>query len=499
MRVPLLAGTRVVLADAPDDATILRPPAPGEPLGDVGAAVRDALRFPLAGPALADAVTKGGHATVVVESPALPIPGAAFDPREEAVAAAVAELEAVGVPARNQTVLVAAGLARRPLGRELQALFSFDFARRFRGRVEVHDVEADDLVELGTDGNVPLRVHPALVETDLVLTVGAAESVLHGGPASLVAASCSEALRAAQAYSLLETGASRGWRAGVALERALADRAPVLGVSLALNHPRLGALPDYPYDPDALDRLARSPLRALYGALPRVLRERVLHSLRAELTAAAAFAGPPSVAHAEALLRSIEARAAFLPQRLDTLVVPVPATTPTLPREAPNPLQTANLALGLALRLWRDDFPVVDGGTVVLVNRFQRRFAHPTQSPYRGFFAATRTGRDPDELAAAAHAAVADPRAIEAYRAGRACHPLLPFAEWDACQPALGRLGSVLVAECRDATAARQLGFVPVHSLTAAVQMGHARAGDDASLGLLLSPPYFPLVVGQGT
>jgi Lactate racemase N-terminal domain len=499
VKVPLLAGTRVVLADAPDDATVLLPPAPGDALGDVGAAVRDALRFPLTGPALADAVTKGGHATVVVESPALPIPGAAFDPREEAVAAAVAELEAFGVPARNQTVLVAAGLARRPLGRELQALFSFDFARRFRGRVEVHDVEADDLVELGTDGNVPLRVHPALVETDLVLTVGAAESILHGGPASLVAASCAEALRAAQAYSLLETGASRGWRAGVALERALADRAPVLGVSLALNHPRLGALPGYPYDPGTLDRLVRSPLRALYGALPRVLRERVLHSLRVELTAAAAFAGPPSVAHAEALLRAIEARAAFLPRRLDTLVVPVPATTPTLPREAPNPLQAAHLALGLALRLWRDDFPVAEGGTVVLVDRFQRRFAHPTQTPYRGFFAAARTGRDPEELAAAAHAAVADSRAVEAYRAGRTCHPLLPFAEWDACQPALGRLGAILVAECRDATAARQLGFVPVHSLTAAVQMGHARAGGAASLGFLLSPPYFPLVVGQGT
>jgi hypothetical protein len=313
-----------------------------------------------------------------------------------------------------------------------------------------------------------------------------------------VAASCAETLRAAQAYSLLETGASRGWRAGIALERALADRAPVLGVSLALNHPRLGALPDYPYDPEALDRLVGSPFRALYGVLPRVLRERILHSLRAELTASAAFAGPPSVAHAEALLRSIEARAAFLPRRLDTLVVPVPATTPTLPRETPNPLQAANLALGLALRLWRDDFPVADGGTVVLVNSFRRRFAHPTQSPYRAFFAATRTGRDPDELAAAAHAAVADLRAIEAYRTGRACHPLLPFAEWDACQPALGRLGSVLVAECRDATAARQLGFVPVHSLTAAMQMGHARAGDDASLGVLLSPPYFPLVVGWG-
>ena len=55
----------------------------------------------------------------------------------------------------------------------------------------------------------------------------------------------------------------------------------------------------------------------------------------------------------------------------------------------------------------------------------------------------------------------------------------------------------MLVAGCRDATAARQLGFVPVHSLTAAMEMGHARAGEHASLGLLLSPPYFPLVVGN--
>ena len=498
MKVPLLAGTRVVLAEAPDDAVVLRPPAPGDALGDVAAAVRDALRFPLAGPALQEAAAGARTATVVIESPALPIPGATFDPREQAVAAAVAELEAAGVPASSQTLLVTAGLARRPLGRELQSLFTFDFARRFRGRVEVHDVEADDLVELSADGGVPLRVHRALVETDLVLAVGSAESVLQGGPATLLAASGPEALRAAQAYSLLETAASRGWRAAVAVERALAARAPVLGVSLALNHPRLGgAVQGYPYDADAVGRVARSPLRRLYAVLPRAVRVRVLQSLRSELTATAAFAGPPSVAHTEALLRAIEARAAFLPERLDALVIPVPAATPTLPRETPNPLQAAHLALALALRLWRDAFPVKEGGTAILVSRFRRRFAHPTQSPYRAFFAATRAGRDPDELAAAERAAAEDARALEAYRMGRTCHPLLPFAEWDACGPALGRLGSVLVAECRDATAARQLGFVPAHTVTAALEMAYGRTGGEGTAGFLLAPPYFPVVVGE--
>ena len=66
---------------------------------------------------------------------------------------------------------------------------------------------------------------------------------------------------------------------------------------------------------------------------------------------------------------------------------------------------------------------------------------------------------------------LADERAIAAYRAGRTCHPLLPFADWAGCAPALGRLGSVIVAGCRDAVAARQLGFVPARGLQPALEL----------------------------
>ncbi|HZE28831.1 MAG TPA: hypothetical protein VE055_01950, partial [Gaiellaceae bacterium] len=75
-RIPLLFGTRLTVVDAPDDAVVLRPPPPGEPVADVRAAVRDALRFPLAGEPLEALVTRGGRATIVVEPPALPLPGA---------------------------------------------------------------------------------------------------------------------------------------------------------------------------------------------------------------------------------------------------------------------------------------------------------------------------------------------------------------------------------------------------------------------------------------
>lgn len=499
-RVPLLTGARVIVVNAPEGALILRPPPPGEGVADVGAAVRDALRFPLSGEPLEALVPRGGRATILVEPPSLPLPGAHDDPRQDAVEATVDELARVGVALERQTLLVAGGLARRPGKRVLERLVTPEFARRFRGRVEVHDAEDSRLVHLGADGDVPLAAHPALLETDVVVLVTAAESVLHGGPAALLAAGGVEAQRAAGADSLLETAGSRGWDLAVAFERALGRRVPLIGASLAFTHPVLsGALRGFPYEEHAVERVARSPLRPLFGALPGSVRSRILRSLPLELSVLAAYAGAPSVAHAEALLRGVEARSTELDEPLDAICLGIPRSTPYLPRERPNPLLAAYLGLALALRLWRDRFPLADGGTVILLHRFHRHFSHPTQQPYRAFFQAARLGREPERLAEAEVAAASDERSVAAYREGRSCHPRLPFADWAACQPALARAGEVLVAGCRDAHAARALGFVPAHGVNAALEMARGRAGRPPRIGFLLAPPYFPLRVRAGS
>jgi len=276
-------------------------------------------------------------------------------------------------------------------------------------------------------------------------------------------------------------------------------RVPLIGVSLALDHPRIAerAL-GYPYDPASLERIARSRLARLFRALPAPARLGVLRALPLSLSASAAFAGPPSVAHAEALLRAVDSRSARLDAPLDVLCLGIPHSTPHLPRERPNPLLAAYLGLALALRLWRDQPPVVEGGTVILVHRFRRHFSHPTQQPYRAFFQATRPGPDPELIAAAERAAASDEQALREYRAGRACHPLLPFADWEACRPQAERLGAVLAAGCRDAAAARQLGFVPTRGVGAALEMAQGLAADGARVGFLLAPPYFPIRVGAG-
>jgi hypothetical protein len=498
-RIPLLAGSRLAVANASEDAVVLAPPVPRAPVADVAAAVRDALRFPLSGEPLEALARRGGRATLVVEPPALPVPGSAVDPRQGAIAATVEELARVGVPVDHQTLLVAGGLARRSGRAELEQLVSPDFARRFHGRVEVHDAESTDLATLNTESRREIRVNRALLDADIVVLVSAAETVLHGGPGLLVAAADAATIRTADAHSLLEASGSQGWQLGVAIERALAGRAPVVGASLVLTLPQItGFLQGYPYEPESYERVVRSPLRHLFGILPGPLRSRALASIPLHRGVSAAFAGPPSVAHAEALLRGTEERAQQLEEPLDAICLGVPATTPYLPRERPNPLLAAYLGLGLALRLWRESFPVQDGGTAILVHPFDRSFAHPSQVPYREFFRAVRgTVRDVGLVREAELHAAVDERMLDAYRGGRAHHPLLPYADWSACGPAIARLGAVLVAGCRDHDAARALGFVPTHGIGAALQMAHGRADRPPRVGFLLAPPYFPLVLGR--
>jgi hypothetical protein len=220
----------------------------------------------------------------------------------------------------------------------------------------------------------------------------------------------------------------------------------------------------------------------LFQLSPGRVRQRMLDRLPRELTAAAVYGGTPSVAHAEALLRGTVFKGCTLDAPLDAVVIGIPPTTPWMPRERPNPITAAYLGLGLALRLWRNAPLLVEGGTAILVHPLPRRFPRPTQTPYRAAMFQTE------------EEAVRDERALADYRAGHACHPLQPYVERDASDAVARRLGAVLVAGCRDAQAARQLGLVPAHGLGAALEMAHGRGA--RRIGYLVAPPYFPVTVG---
>ena len=478
---------------------LLAPPPPLDPLRDIAAAVGEALRYPLSGAGLGDLVTRGGRVAIVVEPRSLPLPGAAGDPRQEAVAAVIDELERLGMTAEKHTIVIAGGLERRAGRRELERVLSRMRAHDFRGAVVVHDAESADLRPLDVQGSAPVRVNGSLLDADLVVCVTAAETSERGGACSLLGACAADAISAPEpAPSLLAPSLSPTGDLAGKVAAALARHTAVTGVSIVLDHPRLiGRYNGYPSSPDAVAAVARFPLRRLANSLPGSVRSRILEHLTRELTAVAVLAGPPAVSHSEALLRGISLRGTPLEEPLDTIVVPLPWKSAHEPREQLNPITAAATGLGHAARLWRDAPPLRDGGTIVLLHDFRRGVGHGAQAPYRSLFEVLRDGAASEHIATARLSAAVDPRALTAYRQGHAPHPLLPYVDWASCAPALHRAGRVLVAGCRDAGAARALGLVPTHNIAAALEMARGVAGGSHRLGVLLAPPYAPLIVGD--
>ena len=498
-RVPLLSGSRVVHVPLGDDGVLLQPPPPPARVVDVRAAVRDALRFPLDEPPFtALRLPATARVTIVVEPPALPLPGAQADSRREALATVLDELTANGVRDERQTILVSGGLSRKLGQRDLERLLPPPEARAFRGRVVVHDAADPGLVPVHLGDGTEARLAPSLVDADFVVVVTAAETVADGGPAALLSACDAETVRrGATADSLVQAAGEPAWDLALAIEDAVRARVPVLGVSLTLDHPRLtGRFRGYPHTSASLEHVSTSPLRRLYSLLPAALRRDVLRDQHRALATTAVFAGRPSVAHAESLVRTVELRGIHVGEPLDALVIGVPWIGAHLPREPLNPVTSAAVVLGHALRLWRDAFPIRDGGTLVLVHSLTRTFAHGRHDPYHRLFDALTIG-DPDAVRMSELLAAADESTLATYRAGRTCHPLQPYADWAGCAPALARIGRVVVAGSRDAVAARALGFVPSHSIASALEVAHGLAGGQARVGVLLAPPYAPLLVGS--
>ena len=339
------------------------------------------------------------------------------------------------------------------------------------------------------------RINAAVVDADLVLVVSSAETVVHGGPGALLAA-CDAATvrRAAAARSLVQASGEPVWRAGARHRGGRRRRESRFSAS------RLSSTTRDSRDGSAATRTTRrrsstsrrSPFRRLYSAAAR--RRASRHPERPDARHRDdGGLRRPAVRRARRGARSCSRasrNATRRATRRDGRGVPWAGAH--FPREPLNPITSAAVVLGLALRQWRDAFPIREGGTVVLVHSLTRS-VRPRDAGSVSHALRHPADRRRRMLAEAETSAASDQRALRAYRDGRACHPLLPYADWAGCQPALARLGRVIVAGSRDAIAARTLGFVPSHSVASGLEMAHGVAGGRARVGVLLAPPYAPL------
>ena len=406
---------------------------------------------------------------------------------------------AVGRSVERPTILVAGGLARRTAEREVDQFVPPEFARRFRGSVEVHDAESPDLVPLADRRTATCASIPRSSRR-----ISSHGQRRRDRPPRRAGACSSARPTPRRSARPTRTRCSRprrrtGWQLGVrARARAPPHASPSSASSLVLNTPRARRDAARLSVRRGVGRTARPLARAppLRRCFPASCAGALLQPIPACERLGAVFSGPPSVAHAEALLRGTEERARSLGEPLDAVCLGIPGTTPYLPRERPNPLLAAYLGLGLALRLWRDAFPVVDGGTAIL--------AHPFEPPVRA-----------PEPAAVPQLLPGDPR-----RHGREPRAISPEAErWPpptsrsdrrlpraAHAPSAAPVRRLERVRARARTPRRRarrrlprprrraaLGFVPTHGVGAALQMAQGRADRPLRIGFLLAPPVLPL------
>ncbi|MEM7625102.1 MAG: nickel-dependent lactate racemase [Planctomycetota bacterium] len=157
----------------PESAAVLRPPeAPA--LADPTAAVREALRSPIASASLREmAAAKRPHTVAIsISDITRPVPN------ELLLTAILEELNAAGVPDAACFVVIATGMHRPSTPKERDLMLGHDLQRR----VEVidHEAKRPETVTRVSD-DPPVSVHTRFLEADLKIVTGLIESHFMAG------------------------------------------------------------------------------------------------------------------------------------------------------------------------------------------------------------------------------------------------------------------------------------------------------------------------------
>jgi lactate racemase len=172
--VELAYGSGRLAVELPAGRTTIVAPTHPPAAPDVWAAVRDALRAPVAGPALRSRVRRGQ--TVAIGA----CDGTRPQPRQIVIPAILEELDGLVRP-EDVTVLVATGTHRGNTDTELRAMFGDEVVDTVQ--IVNHDArDADALQWMGRFGNdVPVWLNRQWVEADVRITTGFVEPHFFAG------------------------------------------------------------------------------------------------------------------------------------------------------------------------------------------------------------------------------------------------------------------------------------------------------------------------------
>lgn len=414
------------------------------PVGDLAAAVRDALDHPLGLPPIRDIVKPDARVVIAFDDPTV----TSFGPiRGIAIEAVLAQLRDAGVPETNVTLICANALHRKFTPDEIATIIGQDLVDRFGDRLICHDAEdTENLIYYGTTEHgydVELSRHAA--DADLCVYINAG----------------------------LHLGFSGGWKSvavGLSTWRSIRHTHHPDGMSMSVLHNRMH---------DVLNEMGEHLERSLGKRIYKI---------------ECVQASPAKIAHVwaggvkETRAAALDVMASRNPPRrsqsepADVVVYGLPAWSPYAVFGQMNPILTL-ISSGLGYLGGYIEALGKPGCTVVLATPCPETWDMIHHPSYReAWDRVLPQTRDPYEIMQRFETDfVTNARYIDQYRNGVAFHPVHAILATHPLRR-LKHASRVIVAGADDPRVPEHVGFASSPTVEAALTMAEAVHGNDCSI-----------------
>jgi lactate racemase len=173
MQAHILCGEKELQVEVPDNAIVLNPnPAP--PLPNPVQSVLDAIAAPIGTSPLATLAQGRKNACVVISDVTRPVPNKIILPP------ILETLESAGIARHKIVILIATGMHRPNLGKELEQMVGADIMAKYR--IENHYCrKEEDLRKIADIDGAPIEINKHYLDADLKILTGLIEPHMYAG------------------------------------------------------------------------------------------------------------------------------------------------------------------------------------------------------------------------------------------------------------------------------------------------------------------------------
>lgn len=502
---PLLvhAGESVHLQQFPVGTRVVYPPESLRGIGDVDAAIRDALEHPLGSEPLRELLWPGMRLTIAFDDIAVPLPPMQPPDVRQRVIEAVLELAAThGVD--DVELVSAIALHRRMTEAEMREVLGERVFRSFwPERLRNHDAEdPEGLSYLGqTDHGEDVEINRRAAESDLIVYVNLNLVAMNGGHKSVpVGLASYRSLRPHHNVGVVrhspfnDPGQSAMHHSYARMGRLLSEHVRIFTIETTVNNDtfpaQFGFLNKREWEWGVRDQAGYLALRRANELAPAGARHKVWQGTRAPYQVTGVHAGATDEVHERTLANVYRQQLTEVDGQGDVLVFGLPYLCPYNVNSTMNPVLVMCLGLGYFFNLYRNRPLVREGGALIMFHPVPWSFHQVHHPSYVDFFEEVLAETtDPVQIESKfEHQYATDPWYIHLYRNSYAYHGVHPFYMWYWGAHALSHLAKVIVVG-GDRRSCARMGFQSASTLDDALEMASDVVGHSPRITYLRNPP----------